>query len=102
MSLIPGNARRMTVEYSLTVMRQMPWIPGVMLTERAFGSTDRVREPADSCEPGAILYAALTGWPSFDADTSIHMDFQAIVLESLGVAPRIDRRPLRSWIESST
>lgn len=102
MSLILVKAPRMTVQYSLTVMGPMPWTTGFMLPERAFGSTDRVREPADGCEPNAIWYAALTGRLAFKADTAFHLNFQTIVNERLGIAPRIDRRPLRSWMKSFT
>jgi tRNA A-37 threonylcarbamoyl transferase component Bud32 len=91
-SLIPkvtdfGLAKKLASDSNLTDTGQILGTPNYMPPEQAAGRIADVRESADVYSLGAILYAALTGRPPFQAAS--RMDTLLQVLES-------DPAPLRT------
>ncbi|WP_182865593.1 serine/threonine-protein kinase [Rhodopirellula sp. JC639] len=66
-----GLARQKATESSLTADGQVLGTPGYLSPEQATGSSAQVNEAADVYSLGAVLYAALTGRPPFQADTVV-------------------------------
>ena len=66
-----GLARQKATESSLTADGQVLGTPGYLSPEQATGSSAQVDEAADVYSLGAVLYAALTGRPPFQADTAV-------------------------------
>jgi serine/threonine protein kinase len=90
-SLIPkvtdfGLAKRLAGDSNLTDTGQILGTPNYMPPEQAAGRVAEVRETADVYSLGAILYAALTGRPPFQAAS--RMDTLLQVLESDPAPPR--------------
>jgi serine/threonine protein kinase len=66
-----GLARQKATESSLTAAGQVLGTPGYLSPEQATGCSAQVGEAADVFALGAVLYAALTGRPPFQADTAV-------------------------------
>jgi tRNA A-37 threonylcarbamoyl transferase component Bud32 len=81
-----GLAKRVTGDHGLTRTGEALGTPSYMPPEQASGKIDVIGRPADVYAVGAVLYAALTGRPPFQAATPIDTLLQ--VLEQEPVSPR--------------
>jgi WD40 repeat protein/serine/threonine protein kinase len=81
-----GLAKRVQADSQLTAAGQILGTPSYMPPEQAAGRIDQVTEAADVYSLGAILYAALTGRPPFQADNPLDTVIQ--VIEREPAAPR--------------
>ena len=81
-----GLAKRFHSDGDLTATGQILGTPSYLPPEQAAGQIDQVRETADVYSLGAVLYAALTGRPPFQADNPVESLRQ--VLEWEPVSPR--------------
>ncbi|MGH7137521.1 MAG: protein kinase domain-containing protein, partial [Pirellulales bacterium] len=81
-----GLAKRVTADSGLTRTGQALGTPSYMPPEQASGKLEAIGRAADVYALGAVLYAALTGRPPFQAATPLDTILQ--VLEQEPVAPR--------------
>jgi len=81
-----GLAKRVEGDSELTASGQVVGTPSYMPPEQAAGRIDRIGPTADVYGLGAILYAALTSRPPFQADRPVDTLMQ--VLEREPVSPR--------------
>jgi tRNA A-37 threonylcarbamoyl transferase component Bud32/DNA-binding beta-propeller fold protein YncE len=81
-----GLAKKVKSDSNLTGTGQVLGTPSYMSPEQAAGRVSAIRETADVYSLGAILYAALTGRPPFQADNPLDTLMQA--LERDPVSPR--------------
>lgn len=81
-----GIAKQIHADQSLTGSGEVLGTPNFMPPEQAAGNLQEVGVQSDVYSMGAILYAAITGRPPFQAATTLETLLQ--VLEQTPVAPR--------------